>query len=205
MQEDTSTTRPHDGLGLGLAIVQHIVERHGGSVHAESAGPGRGATFSFLLPLLEQEDGSWESSPPRSQRFGSELAGDSAPLSGVDVLVVDDDALLRETLAAALERMGAAVRLAESTPEGLAQVVERPPDVIVCDISMPGQDGYAFLRGLRELEPERGGRTPALALSALAGEEHHARALAAGFHDHIAKPVGIVELARRLEELVEAK
>jgi two-component system, chemotaxis family, CheB/CheR fusion protein len=199
-QEDSSSTRAHDGLGLGLAIVRHIVERHGGSAHAESPGPGQGSTFYFLLPILDEEEGSAEVDLRVSQQIAAELGRGSAPLAGVDVLVVDDDASLRETLSEALVQMGAAVRVAESVTEGLAHVNDHPPHVVVCDIAMPGQDGYAFIRRLRG---SVGGRaTPAVALSALASEEDRARALAAGFHEHVAKPVGIRTLTRVLERLV---
>jgi two-component system CheB/CheR fusion protein len=204
-QEDSSSTRAHGGLGLGLAIARHIVEQHGGSVHAESAGPGLGASFYLLLPILAPDEEAMEAESPESLQVSASIPPDSSPLSGLDVLVVDDDESLRETLSAALAQMGAAVRDADSVRQGLACVDERPPDVVLCDIAMPGQDGYAFIHRLRTLGSAAARATPAIALTALASEDDRARALAAGFRDHIAKPIGMRDLARRVEKVVRAK
>ncbi len=200
-QANSSTTRTYGGLGLGLAIVRHLVELHGGTVQAESPGPGQGATFIVQLPIaavgqqlrsLEQEDSTNR----------DDVAFQSVPtLEGLRVLVVDDEADARELLIIALEQYGAQVTAALSASEALAVLKQLKPDVLVSDIGMPYEDGYVLIRQVRALAPEQGGQTPAVALTAYAREEERAQALASGFQFHVAKPVEPNELARIVANL----
>ena len=198
-QADTSSTRRHAGLGLGLAIVRSLVERHGGTVNADSAGDGRGATFTVELPLFAR---------PRADVSDNELAAARADvpphaLGGVHVLVVDDDADSNEAVSTLLGAHGADVRTALSTPEALEIVGRWRPDVVVSDIAMPGEDGYALLRALRA----RGGpvgEVPAIALTAYAGSADRSRLLAAGFHAHVPKPFDPAQLAAVVETAAHA-
>jgi PAS domain S-box-containing protein len=185
-QADGDTTRAHGGLGLGLAIVRHIVEAHGGRVRAESAGVGRGARFEVTLPARAELRESPGLSPPRS---GPE-ADPARPVSldGLRLLVVDDDPAIRELLRVALEDRGAAVVLAASVAEAHEALGQSRPDLIVCDIAMPGTDGYSFMEKLRE-DGAGDGLVPAVALTAYASRDDAARAFRAGFQAHLAKPV----------------
>jgi CheY-like chemotaxis protein len=194
-QADSTYTRRQGGLGLGLAIVRHLVELHGGTVAAESAGAGHGATFRVRLPLRMAEAEALREIAERS----SDLP---APrLTGVAVLVVDDDADTRAALGAALEERGAAVTLAESAAEALAAIDAATPDVLLCDVAMPGENGFELIRTLRARDPARGGSIPAAALTAYASEEDERLALEAGFHRHLAKPVDPLDLAAAVAEL----
>ena len=188
-QVDSSTTRQHGGLGLGLAIVRYLVEAHGGTVEADSAGPGQGATLTVTLPARIA------ALAPAAERSSSQRA--ERPLRGTRVLVVEDDLDARALLSDALAQAGARVAVAASAREGVAALVDEPPHVVVSDIAMPGEDGYAMLRRIRELPPEQGGDVPAIALTAYAREEDVRRAEQAGFQLHIVKPV-------RIEALIEA-
>lgn len=200
-QADGSTTRTHGGLGLGLAIVKHLVEMHGGTIQADSRGAGHGASFVVTLPLAQIQrrpvaDGQAVVSNPRS-----------SILSGVRVLVVDDEADAREVLAAMLQRCSADVRVAASVAEGLAIIPQWRPDVLVSDIGMPGEDGYMLIRKLRSLPLAQGGQIPALALTAHAGAQDRQLALASGYQNHLAKPIkgpdlsaAVVSLVGRIEE-----
>ncbi len=191
-QADGTTTRTFGGLGLGLAIVRHLVELHGGSVLADSPGEGLGATFTVRLPLME-------TSPEVPQEVPSYSFGD---LGGLHVLIVDDEADIRDLVAFILEQSGAEVTVATSASEALAALTQALPDVILCDIGMPEVDGYMLMRGLRALPSERGGLIPAIALTAYAGESNQKQALAAGFQLHISKPVEPEELVRAIAQLV---
>jgi CheY-like chemotaxis protein len=193
-QADGAITRKHGGLGLGLAIVRHLVELHGGSIRAESAGEGKGATFVVGLPLLAGQV------PTLSERRARVLAGvGTAPpqfdLSGLKILVLDDEAEARELLATILSNSSAEVTAVGSAEEALAILLDCRPDAIISDLEMPGIDGYSFIRQVRVLELDRGGRIPAVALTAYARVEDRMRALEAGFQIHISKPVDPVELA----------
>jgi len=191
-QADGRITREHGGLGLGLSIVRHLVEMHGGTISASSPGEGLGATFRFRLPLLglrNEERGVGIEGAPDA---GGETAirnPDSAILSGLHVLVVEDDEDSREMLAAALKSAGARVTAAASAAEGFEAVGRLRPDVLVADIGMPVEDGYSLIARVRALGAAAGGDLPAAALTAYARAEDRARALAAGFQAHVAKPV----------------
>ena len=199
-QEDSSTARTYGGLGLGLAIVRHLVELHGGMVAAQSAGEGKGATFIVRLPVavMRQEGDRSQRKPgqhPSPALIGGIVTEYGLELNGVRVLVVDDEADARDLLSAVLEQCGAEVRAAGSTREAFEVLEQWKPDVITSDIGMPGEDGYALIRQLRALPPERGGNIPAAALTAYARSEDRLKALAAGYHMHVAKPVEPSELA----------
>ncbi|HEX6275520.1 MAG TPA: CheR family methyltransferase [Polyangiaceae bacterium] len=200
-QQDNSNTRIHGGLGLGLAIVRHLVEQHDGTVRAESAGPGKGATFCVRIPLMKVQQPSVE--PLSSRRVDSDHPREYTQVPGLRVLVVDDDAATREAVAEMLREMGAEVKLAESAAQAIALVGSFRPEVLLCDIAMPGEDGYTFMRKLRALGVDDGGGTPALALTALGTEEDSRRALAAGFQLHLTKPVDIDGLSRAVVDLAE--
>jgi chemotaxis methyl-accepting protein methylase/signal transduction histidine kinase/chemotaxis response regulator CheB len=203
-QEDNSSTRKYGGLGLGLAIVHHLVEMHGGTVTAASPGAGKGSTFTVSLPLLAAaEDASIRAEAPVPE--GPRSAYDEGRLRGLRVLVVDDDPGTRHAVGDILSGAGADVRMAESAAQGMTAVEGLWPEVLVSDVAMPGEDGYAFIRRVRALGARRGGGIPALALTALAGEEDHRRALAEGFQMHLAKPVDIDLLTRSVVELSRAR
>ncbi|HYG79816.1 MAG TPA: ATP-binding protein, partial [Pyrinomonadaceae bacterium] len=202
-QADQGTTREHGGMGLGLAIVRHIVELHGGTVRAESPGEGKGSTFTVLLPVaaVYQNDDVRESVRP--------AAGDTLPsyecpdrLDGLRVLIVDDDPDTRELLKAGLGRCGTEVVTAASAGEALEAIAADPPDLLISDIGMPGEDGYELIRKVRALPPERGGRVPAVALTAYARTEDRLRALRAGYQMHVSKPVELAELVAVASSLV---
>jgi len=190
-QADSTFTRMHGGLGLGLAIVRHLVELHGGTVSANSQGRGKGATFAVSFPLLSCGAGSeLASTISLDYQLHSKSAED---LSGLRVMIVDDEPDAREVIAAMLEHCGAEVIAACSTAEAVdvlsGAVNGSMPDVLVSDIGMPGEDGIDLITRVRALGPERGGNIPAIALTAYARAEDRARVLAAGFQRHIAKPV----------------
>jgi len=208
-QSDGATTRRHGGLGLGLAIVRHLVEAHGGTVRAASHGEGHGATFTVTLPLLPVRD---EGGGMRDESEGVFIHPSSLHphplLKGLRVLAVDDNKDARELLTLALTHSGAEVRAAASVAAALDTLDQWQPDVLVSDIGMPGEDGYALIRKVRARAPQRGGLIPALALTGYASAEDAARALAAGFQTYMPKPInlaelvaGVANLAKRAEEV----
>ncbi|HZN63895.1 MAG TPA: response regulator [Tepidisphaeraceae bacterium] len=217
-QADASSTRHHGGLGIGLTIVRHIVELHGGTVEAESRGAGQGSTFRVNLPVspvvlqeppggngklelsaarlrpaADEEEYPAAPAPVRAhdpqQKTPPPPAADGRLLDGVRVLVVDDAADALDIIAEILRRAGAQVETAESAREGLRTFGRVRPDVLVSDIAMPEEDGYALIQTVRALTPEDGGGVPAIALTAYAREEDRLRSLEAGFQAHLAKPV----------------
>ena len=204
-QEDSSASRQHGGLGLGLAIVKQLVELHGGSVRALSGGENQGSTFIVVLPLTILQA---EPSPDPAQR---RHPGESFPvvpslevrpdLTGVRVLVVDDEPDARLLVGILLKDCGAAVLTAGSAQEALELMRSERPAVLVSDIGMPGEDGYALIRRVRALPADVGGATPALALTAYARAEDRVRAVQAGFQMHLAKPVQAAELLAMVASL----
>jgi signal transduction histidine kinase/ActR/RegA family two-component response regulator len=202
-QEKASRTRSATGLGLGLSIVKHLVELHGGSVHAISAGEGQGATFTVCLPLtvVQREGDPGRRLHPRGLSRTSPLFR-PPDLSGIKVLVVDDQPDARDMIKRVLEDCDADVVTAGSAAEALRAVEEGRPDVLVSDIGMPDVDGYELLRRIRALGPPPGGHLPAIALTAFARSEDRTRALRAGFLAHVAKPVEPSELLATVASVV---
>jgi len=184
------------GLGLGLAIVRHLVEAHGGTVQAASEGPGKGATFTVELPVMIGAAHTVHAPETYAQRLHTSLT-----LDGVSVLVIDDEADARELLLVALRQYGADVRVAASAEEGEFALAERCPDVLVSDIEMPDVNGYELIRRLRRSERQELRRLPAVALTAYARTEDRMKALLAGFQTHVPKPVEPAELVTVIASL----
>jgi PAS domain S-box-containing protein len=201
-QADSSSTRRHGGLGLGLAIVKQLVEMHGGIVAATSLGEGQGATFTIQLPMILAETDD-DTAPARSRANGETLPIDQEPcdLTGVQVLVVDDEPDARTLVSRLLDECGAAVTPASSTAEALERLQNGRFDVLVCDIGMPGEDGYTLIRKARALAAEQGGKVPAIALTAFARSKDRVRAMLAGYNVHLAKPVEPQELIATVASL----
>lgn len=204
-QFDSSTTRKHGGLGLGLSIVKSLVEMHGGRIRAESPGEGQGATFTVHLPIPAV------ASTPAPQRESADAAqpadavseSEAPSLAGLKVLIVDDEPDARMLLRRILAEYDAEVLVASNADEGLECLKRARPQLVVSDIGMPGKDGYRFISEVRALPPDAGGRTPAIALTAFAREEDRRRALMAGFQLHIAKPVDPVALVLACARIAE--
>lgn len=198
-QADSTTTRKFGGLGLGLAIVRHLVELHGGTIQADSSGEGQGATFIVTLPLLRRSvDGEPGKGSDPSLPFP-----DPYPLADLRILVVDDDADSRELIGFLLEQEKAIVQMAKSASEALEVLPQFRPHVLLSDIGMPDMDGYALMQQVRARLPEQGGLIPAIALTAYAGEYDQRQALKAGFQQHIAKPIDPNLLVKTIVELMK--
>ena len=196
-QADASATREHGGLGLGLAIAKQLVEAHGGTIEAESAGSNRGAKFEVFLPsVVERPQAASVIEPAGSDTVDSSL------LTGVDVLVVDDDEDARLLMQMTLSRYGAAVTTVASVGEALESIDRAVPDIILSDIGMPHQDGLDLLRRLRARAPEYGGTIPAVAITAYASSTDRASTQAAGYQAHVAKPFEPGDVARLVRRLV---
>ena len=200
-QADGSSTRAHGGLGLGLAVVRHLVEQHGGTVSAESAGERQGATFTVNLPIPAVNTPSEKVETTAGDGSDGEQPPASRLLDGVRVLVVDDQLDARELLSLVLEYAGAEVSTAGSATAALEAFKQTKFDVLVSDIGMPDQDGLTLIGLIRSLPTEEGGKTPALALTAYATEDDRQRCLASGFEDHLPKPVEPTALVARVAHL----
>lgn len=186
-QADSTTTRHHGGLGLGLAIARHLVEIHGGTIRAASRGEGQGATFTITLPLVDSKVTALEPATDKSIAYASQM------LSGVNVLLVDDDSDTLKLMATALTRRQANVTAVSSAGEAIQAIRQKRPDVLVSDIAMPGEDGYGLIQKVRSLDDETQS-IPAVALTAYAKEEDRERALSSGFQIYLAKPIELREL-----------
>jgi signal transduction histidine kinase/ActR/RegA family two-component response regulator len=193
-QADSSSTRAFSGLGLGLALVKHLVELHGGTVAAQSAGDGHGATFVVRLPLAIAEIPAASGARVHPTAPLEPAPAGRAHLEGVRVLAVDDEPDALELVTAILSSVGATVKTCRSAAEGLDVLREWRPDVLISDIEMPGEDGYAFIRKVRALAADAGGHTPAVALTAYGRTQDRVRSLATGYNMHVAKPVDPAEL-----------
>ncbi len=200
-QYDSSSKRRQGGLGLGLSIIKHIVELHGGAIYAYSRGEDQGADFMITLPLAVQ-DGENNNSELWPVRPDGQIETRTTSLRGTRVLVVDDDHDTREILAVMLVRYGTEVRTAGSTAEAVEVFRDWQPDVLVSDIGMPDEDGYALIGKIRRLSQEEGGAVPAIALTAFAAAQDKERTLEAGFQKHLSKPVEPVQLAREVARIL---
>lgn len=200
-QADASTVRKFGGLGLGLAIVRHITEMHGGTVEVYSTGENQGAVFRVRLPVMaiSMEADQVESTGQIGVRHLQTET--NVELNGISILVIDDEKDTRHLLRQVLQHFGADVLTAGSANEGFKEFVAKKPDVIVSDIGMPEEDGYSFIRRIRNLPAKDGGKTPAVALTAYARPQDRVRALTAGFQTHVAKPVEPDELAAVIKSL----
>jgi len=202
-QADASTTRRHGGLGLGLAIVKHLIELHGGTVRAKSGGAGKGATFIVSLPVTAVQPPRVESEDERSQSKPWDLPFlPETSLKDVNVLVIDDESDACNLLKLLLKSAGASVYLAQSADQGMEQLITKPVDVLICDIGMPGVDGYTFIRRVRTLDDPQKSEVAAVALTAYARLEDRTEAIRAGFQNHLLKPVEPAELLAVIHSLV---
>ncbi|MEH2052244.1 PAS domain-containing protein [Nostoc sp.] len=194
-QADSSTTRKFGGLGLGLAIVHHLVELHGGTATAASPGIGQGAVFTIRLPVMKESERVGRAGEAR-EKFNSSV------LSGLRILIVDDDVDTREFLHFLLQQNGALITAAASVNEAIYIIAQAAPNLLISDLGMPEIDGYSLIKLLRAMPKEKGGEIPAIALTAYAGESDRDRVLAAGFQKHIAKPVQPTELLTSIADLL---
>jgi PAS domain S-box-containing protein len=202
-QAEGASTRLYGGLGLGLAIVRHLVELHGGTVSANSAGEGRGATFTVTLPLKAPPAASLDPEMKHPSEEGVFPLHPALTLNGIEILLVDDEADARQLLTLILQKAGARVITVSSVQEAIDRLKRNKPDLLISDIEMPGEDGYSLIRRVRAQEAERGERSvPTVALTAYAGRADRRRALMAGFQKHIPKPVDPARLVAVVASLV---
>lgn len=206
-QEDGTTTRSYGGLGLGLSIVHHLVELHGGSICAESEGEGKGATFTVKLPVLESSEPQPSSLNPSELNRNSDRALLNTSglklnlLSGLQVLLVDDEREVQELIATVIEESGAQITVVGSAIEAIKVLEQLKPDVLISDINLPLKDGYGLIRQIRERESERGGFLPAIALTPDAEDEEPQKMLDSGFQLHLSKPVDTTKLVMAIAKL----
>jgi CheY-like chemotaxis protein/two-component sensor histidine kinase len=199
-QADAGTTRQSGGLGLGLAIVRHLVELHGGAVKAESGGPGHGATFRISIPLTIVHHSDGEGATCRAQPAERDPWRPARRLDNIRVLIVDDEPQARELFAAIVENAGANARVAGSVAEAMALVQSWAPQVVLSDIEMPGEDGYSLMQ---QFDDDRRAQTVAIAVTAHSRPEDRLRALEVGFQWHVAKPVEPAELVAVIASLAD--
>jgi CheY-like chemotaxis protein len=199
-------TRKHGGLGLGLAITRHLVEMHGGTIEAQSDGEGRGAMFTVKLPIpAVYPETSLPRNGGRDRSSTRPESNDSPNLQGFRILAVDDSSDTRELLSAVLGGCGATVTTAASVREALDVFFVWKPHLIVCDIGMPDQDGYMFIKAIRQLSREEGGDVPALALTGYVRVEDRTRALQAGYQMFVPKPIEAGELCALIANLIRPR
>ncbi|HEV8203916.1 MAG TPA: PAS domain S-box protein, partial [Pyrinomonadaceae bacterium] len=201
-QAEGSISRKQGGLGLGLAVARHLVELHGGTIRAESKGIGKGAVFSVDLPLAQERRDPARSEERRREVERRRSRMGAVRLDGVHVLLVEDDDDSRKLLGTMLKRNGARVTSTKSAAEALAVFEGELPDVLISDIGMPDQDGYELMRKLRALPPQRGGKTPAIALTGYASRKDRDRALNSGYQQHMAKPIEQADMIKAIAALV---
>ncbi len=198
-QADSSYTREAGGLGLGLAIVQHLIQQHGGNVSVKSDGENSGSVFTVTLPVLSVRES--KSFPPSSSVESAEEPS-AQSLENVHVLLVEDDADSREMLEVFFKQFDMKVTAVESADKALKAVKEFQPDILISDVGLPGEDGYKLIRNIRELAPEKGGQIPAVALTGYASPQDRSLAIEAGYQEHLAKPVDIDKLVELVKNLL---
>jgi hypothetical protein len=206
-QADGGTTRRHAGLGLGLSIVKQLVELHGGHARAKSGGVGQGSTFIVSLPLTvvhPEVDSEGERRHPTAGPVAL-ITDTCVEIEGIKVLVVDDEPDARALIKRVLEECKAVVTTASSAAEAMGLLKESPPDIIISDIGMPDEDGYAFIKRVRSLPADQGGLVPAIALTAYARAEDRMGAMLAGFEQYLVKPVEPAELITVVSVLVRTR
>jgi PAS domain S-box-containing protein len=201
-QAEGSISRKQGGLGLGLAVARHLVELHGGTIRAESDGIGKGAVFTVDLPLAQERRDPARAEERRREVERRRSRMGAVRLDGVHVLLVEDDDDSRKLLGTMLKRYGARVTSTKSAAEALAVFEGELPDVLISDIGMPDQDGYELMRKLRALPPQRGGKTPAIALTGYASRKDRERALNTGYQQHMAKPIEQADMIKAIAALV---
>ena len=202
-QGDSSTAREHGGLGLGLAIVRHLVELHGGVVTARSQGVGKGAEFAVEIPISIAPSAELENESRVSRGAGSTALTPMPSLDGLRILIVDDDADAREVVSTILSQAGAEVATASSAAQAIDLVDRWVPNVLISDIGMPGEDGYQLIRKLRARSPDKSNQIPAIALTAFARSQDRLKALSSGYQTHLAKPIEPIELVTVVASLTQ--